>query len=581
MAGEAVLQGAGGHVQPSAMDGYALPTYAYRAPPEIGSSEPGRHKIVIVGGGLTGLTLALDLGLRGIPVVVLDEDNSVGASGLSSRGVVYVHRTLEIFDRLGIADKVLARGVGWDVGRVYKGESEIYAFRSQPPGRGRLPANINIQQFFVEEYLVDRIAEVLAVDLRWCSRVTGVEQGDREVTLVVATPDGEYRIKADWVVACDGGNSFIRSTLDVPTNTHLFDDVWCIADIRTDSPAAAERRLWLDAAFNDGGVVLNHAMADGVVRYNCQIAHYADQEHAGSQAEIRRRLNGALGEGASYELVWTGVWRYKRRLTEQFVCNRVIFAGDSAHQVPPFGARGGNSGVADADNLAWKLAMVVGDAASPALLDTYGEERHAAACENVAVTSRSALFLSPDTAGRRLFRDAVLALAHVLPSVRPMVNTGRIAAAQHYPTSSLNLGGAWDRAAGAAGPAEGSPGLDGPVERPDGTRTYLSRMAAGEMTVLWFLPEGEADLPAGAAACWEDAAEAGMPLRRIAIVRVRGAALPVETVIDGDGGLFTAFGAEAGATYVLRPDGYVLFRDARIVLPPVWPMLLRRRACAA
>ncbi len=573
--GELVREDANGELEPTSMGNYVLPTYNFVTPPEIRTRLPGRYKVVIVGGGLTGLTLALDLGLRGVSVVLLDEDNSVGASGLSSRGVVYVHRTLEIFDRLGISAKILARGVGWDVGRVYKGGNEVYAFRSQPPGKGCLPAHINIQQFFVEEYLVDRIAEVPAVDLRWCSRVTEVSQGTHGVALSVATPEGDYQLQADWVVACDGGNSFIRSTLDVPTRTHLFDDVWCIADIRTDSPKAVERRLWMDADFNHGGVVLSHSMADGVVRYNCQIAHYDDQDYAGSKAEICRRLDQAL-EGAPYELIWTGVWRYKRRLIEKFVSNRVVFAGDSAHQVPPFGARGGNSGVADADNLGWKLALVAKGAAGPALIDSYGTERHAAALENIAVTSRSALFLSPDSTGRRLFRDAVLALARELPAIRPMVNTGRLATAQHYAGSSLNMGGLWVE---TGGPAEGSPGLDGPVVQPDETRTYLFSLINGDMAIIWFMPEGSV-LPVGAAACWQEASNAGVGVRRLAILR-GPAALEVDAVIDADGILFESFGAETGATYVLRPDGYVLFRDSRLMLPPAWPLLAPARACAA
>lgn len=581
MAGTDVSPDSSEHVQPHSMAGYALPTYAYTVPPEIRTGKPGNYRVVVVGGGLTGLTLALDLGLRGVDVVLLDEDDSVGASGLSSRGVVYVHRTLEIFDRLGIADRVVARGVDWSTGRVFKGNEEVYAFHSQPPGHGRLPANVNIQQFFVEEYLVDRIGEVPAIDLRWRNRVTGITQVESGVTLTIETPDGSYAMQADWVVACDGGNSFIRTALGVPTQTHLFDDVWCIADIRTDSAAASERRLWMDARFNAGGVVLNHNLADGVCRFNCQIAHYPDQDEAGTLDAIRRRLDDAL-DGAAYELVWTGVWRYKRRLTDQFVQGRVIFVGDSAHQVPPFGARGGNSGVADADNLGWKLAMVAAGTADPALIDTYHEERYAAALENISITSRSALFLAPDTPGRRLFRDAVVALAHVLSAIRPMVNTGRIATAQHYPESSLNLRGHWKS---PNGPAPGSPSIDGPVRRADGTQCHLSSILDGQFVVIWFLPRGDAGLPEGAEAAERSAGLSDAPkIRRVVVVRERvelQVDAPVEILVDADGTLSAAYGAEAGGTYFLRPDGYVAFRDARLVLPPTLPFILAHEALAA
>ena len=430
--------GAGAHVQPRGMAGYTLPTYPFRTPKELADGRIGRHPVVVVGGGLVGLTLALDLGLRGVPVVVLDEDDSVGAAGISSRGVVYVQRTLEIFQRLGVAGPVMAKGVGWHVGRVYQGDAEVYAFNAQAAGATQHPAHTNLQQFFVEQYLVERIANVPSIDLRWRNKLVRIEQDEGGVDLDVETPEGAYRLRADWVGACDGGGSFVRRSLGVPTDTQRFEDQWCIADLRPEGGRPVERRMYLDAPFNQGGVVLNHQLADGVCRINCQISHYDDPEEAGTLPAIHRRVQQALGPGAAYELVWTGVWRFKRRITERFVDGRVMFVGDSAHELPPFGARGGNSGVADADNLGWKLAMVIRGEAAPALLQSYHAERYPAAVENIAVACRSARFLHPGTPGERLFRDAILALAHLHPRHRPMVNTGRLCGASHYSGSALN-----------------------------------------------------------------------------------------------------------------------------------------------
>ncbi|MEV5407158.1 FAD-dependent monooxygenase, partial [Streptomyces albidoflavus] len=274
------------HYQPQAMDGYELPIYPFRTPPEISSGKQPRYPVVIAGAGLTGLTLALDLGLRGIPVVIIDEDDNVGALGLSSRGVVYVERTLEIFERLGVARRVIEKGVGWSNGRVFKGEDEVYSFSSKGADGSYIPPYTNLQQFFVEQYLVDRIAEVDAIDLRWKSRIVGVSSQDDHATLKVETPEGPYELETEWLAACDGGNSFIRNSLNVLSHTHLFEDAWCIADIRANTHSACERRMWLDADFNDGGVVLNHQMADGVCRFNCQISHYPDIERAGTIDEI-------------------------------------------------------------------------------------------------------------------------------------------------------------------------------------------------------------------------------------------------------------------------------------------------------
>jgi 3-(3-hydroxy-phenyl)propionate hydroxylase len=548
------------------MDGYELPIFPFRTPPEIASGKQGRYPVVIAGAGLTGLTLALDLGLRGNPVVIVDEDDNVGALGLSSRGVVYVERTLEIFERLGVARRVIQKGVSWSSGRVFKGEDEVYSFSSKGVKGSYIPPYTNLQQFFVEQYLVERIAEVDAIDLRWKSRITGVWSHDDHVTLKVETPEGSYELDSEWLAACDGGNSFIRNSLNVPSHTHLFEDAWCIADIRANTKSACERRMWLDADFNDGGVVLNHQMADGVCRFNCQISHYPDIDRAGTIDEIHRRLRRALGEDTSYDIVWTGVWRYKRRLTDRFVDRRVIYLGDAAHQVPPFGARGGNSGVADADNLGWKLALVLNGHAGSALIESYHSERYIAAMENIEVTNRSALFLAPDTFARRLFRDAVLDLARRFPEVRSMVNGGRLAVAQSYPASPLNIAGNWS---GSGGLPPGSPFVNGRVTRADGAAGHLLEFLDGAFVALHFLPD-DAELPLEAASA---SFAPGAELRSYVISRsARGLPLPV--LIDPDGTLFKAYGAVSGATYLLRPDGHVLARSQQLQAPPT-PDFLR------
>jgi 3-(3-hydroxy-phenyl)propionate hydroxylase len=548
------------------MDGYELPVYPFRTPPELASGLQGRYPVVIVGGGLTGLTLALDLGLRGISVVVIDEDDSVGALGLSSRGVVYVERTLEIFERLGVARRVIEKGVGWTKGRVFKGQDEVYSFAAKAVDDSYIPPHTNLQQFFVEQYLVERIGAIDNVDLRWKSRVVGVSPHDDHVTLQISTPEGAYEIETEWLAACDGGNSFIRTSLNVPSHVHLFEDVWCIADIRANTNSACERRMWLDADFNDGGVVLNHQLADGVCRFNCQISHYPDIERAGTMDEIHRRLRRALGENTPYEIVWTGVWRYKRRLTDRFVDGRVIYLGDAAHQVPPFGARGGNSGVADADNLGWKLALVIEGRANYTLIESYHSERYVAAVENIEVTNRSALFLTPDTPARRLFRDAVLDLARRLPEVRPMVNSGRLAVAQSYSASPLNIGDEWS---GTEGLPPGSPFVNGRVIQPNGVAGHLLQFLDGAFVALHFLPDGgELPLETTSASLAPD-----VELLRYVIARdPRDVPLPV--LIDPDGALFRAYGAEGGATYLLRPDGHVLARSRQLRAPPT-PDFLR------
>ncbi|MEO9149198.1 MAG: FAD-dependent oxidoreductase, partial [Burkholderiaceae bacterium] len=133
--------------------GYHLPEYPFIPPPELASGAVHRHPIVIVGGGITGLTLACSLAWHGVPCVLLDEDNTVGVKGASSRGICYTQKSLEIFDKLGIYQRIAAKGIRWSIGRTFAGNDEVYAFDLSKQGDYNLsqqPPFINIQQFYIE-----------------------------------------------------------------------------------------------------------------------------------------------------------------------------------------------------------------------------------------------------------------------------------------------------------------------------------------------------------------------------------------------------------------------------------------------
>ena len=159
--------------------GYVLPEYPFVTPPEIADgTRQGQHRVVIVGAGLTGLTLAALLAHYGVPSVVLDEDSSVGVKGASSRGICYTQKSLEIFDRLGIYERIAAKGIQWSVGRTFAGQDEVYSFDLRHQSNFNLSAQppfINIQQFYIEGFLVERIHELGHADLRWKSRVLAYE----------------------------------------------------------------------------------------------------------------------------------------------------------------------------------------------------------------------------------------------------------------------------------------------------------------------------------------------------------------------------------------------------------------------
>jgi 3-(3-hydroxy-phenyl)propionate hydroxylase len=187
----------------TAMTARANPVYPYRRPPELDGA-PRHCGVVVIGAGPVGLTTAIDLAQRGIPVLVLDDDNTVSTG---SRAICYAKRTLEILDRLGCGEPVTSKGVGWNVGKVYHGDRLAYQFDLLPESGHHRPAFINLQQYYLEECLVERAQALAAAELRWEHRVVDVIHDDKLVSLRVATPDGDYALTCDWLIVCDGARS--------------------------------------------------------------------------------------------------------------------------------------------------------------------------------------------------------------------------------------------------------------------------------------------------------------------------------------------------------------------------------------
>ena len=513
--------------------GYALPVFPYRRPAEL-AGERRRHKVAVVGGGLAGLTVACDLAGRGIPVVLLDEDDTVGVRGASSRGIVYAQKTLEIFDRLGIYRRIAEKGVTWSVGKVLADDDVLYSFDAAQGSLSKAPPFINLQQFYIEWYLVDRLAELPRAELRWRNRVTGITQREDHVALAVETPDGPYTLEAEWVIDASGLASLIRGALGAKMAAEQGEDRWCISDVRFKKSLPAERWTWAKADFNDGRAVWQHPMADGVWRLDYQMGPNADPKTIADPETVRDRLRRHLGE-TEIEIVWVGPYGYRTQLMDSFRLGRVFFAGDVAHVMNPFGARGGNSGVQDAENIAWKLAAVLTGAAPEALLDSYDEERRAAGAHNIHVTTRTIRFLAPRSPFEHRLRDAVLDLARRYDFGRTLVNTGRLSVAFDYAGSSLTSNG------GTAVP-------NVPLTLPDGSTGTLSDLLRGDgaiFLVLCFAGAAPPALPERVArvfAC--NAAIGGLPV-------LRGAAL------DRLGG--------TGEVLVIRPDQHLA---ARLVRPP-------------
>jgi 3-(3-hydroxy-phenyl)propionate hydroxylase len=424
--------------------GYALPQYPFMPPPELTGSATTRYPVAIVGAGITGLTLACALSQRGIQAVLLDEDNTVGVKGAASRGICYTQKSLEIFQRLGIYERIAAKGIQWSVGRTFAGSDEIYSFDLRQQSSFQLSAQppfINIQQFYIEGYLVERIQALAShrpgVDIRWLSRVVGFTQQDGFATLEVNTPAGRYALEATHVIDASGAHTPFHRWCQAGMQARRGDDRWCIADVRFHHRPPTERHTWIEAPFNDNRAVWQHLMADDVWRIDYQMPPDTDPAHASSEAMVRARLARQFGPDVDCEIVWVGPYAYRSQCLDRLRVGSVFFMGDTAKVVSPFGARGGNTGVADADNLAWKLAAVLRGQAPAALLDSYNDERLEAARQNVRVTDRTTRFLRPSDGIERTFRSAVIGLARRHPFARQLVNTGRMAVANAYTQSRV------------------------------------------------------------------------------------------------------------------------------------------------
>jgi 3-(3-hydroxy-phenyl)propionate hydroxylase len=343
-----------------------------------------------------------------------------------------------------------------------------------------MPAFINLQQYYFEHACIAAAVKTGLIDLRWQEEVQGLEATGDGVVLTIATPSGPYRLAADWAIAADGARSSVRRAMGLGFEGRVFQDQFLICDIKMRMERPAERWFWFDPPFNRGQSALLHKQADDVWRLDFQVGNDADRDEEIKPENAARRVRAMLGEDIEFSFEWISLYRFQSRRLEKFRHGRVIFAGDAAHQMSPFGARGGNTGIQDADNLAWKLDLVLRGLAPERLLDSYAAERMQAADENLAITMRSIDFISPKGAMSRTFRDGVLALAETQPFARRLVNSGRLSVATCYASSALN---GPDEFAQGECPA-GRPGAAA-VDAPLGNRWLLDQLGAGFQAILF------------------------------------------------------------------------------------------------
>mgnify|MGYP003645070122 CR=1 FL=1 len=508
---------------------YDYAPFPYTAPPGLSGPEP-RHPVVIVGAGPIGLAMAIDLALHGVKSVVLDDNNVVS---LGSRAICWAKRTLEIFDRLGVGERMLEKGVTWKVGRNFFGDQEVYSFDLLPEEGHKYPAFINLQQYYVEQYLVERAQDFPdLIDLRFLNKVTDHTDHGDHVSLEVETPDGPYTLDCDWYIACEGSGSPTRKRMGLAFEGQTFEEHFLIVDVEmetspfgTDTP---ERWFWFAPPFHAGQSALLHKQPDNIYRIDLQLGPETDPKAEATEEKVLPRIKAIVGD-RPFRIDWMSVYKFRCAKLEKFVHNRVLFVGDSAHVVSPFGARGGNGGIQDVDNLGWKLAAVLNNDAPATLIESYSTERVHGSAENILNSARATNFMTPKSPVEALFRNEVLTLARRHPFARKLINSGRL-------SRPCALEGSPLQTPGTAPVPPGTALLDTPLTGPDGA-TWLVQEAQGAFTMFTV---GDRELPqiAGVARIGIDCPPRDYP-----------------TFQDSVGLARARYGSDH--IYLLRPDGHV------------------------
>jgi 3-(3-hydroxy-phenyl)propionate hydroxylase len=539
--------------------------YPASLPPLQNGVESRRHPVVVVGGGPVGYTTALGLASHGVPVVLIEADDSV-CSG--SRAICISRRSLEIVERLGAVDGFLKIGLPWTGGRSFYQDTEVLHFKMPQDENQKLPPMVNLAQYHIEQILLDRVQQLPElIDIRWQTQVTAIDTREDGARLTLSNPEGDYKLDADWVVAADGGRSFLRESLGLPLKGTSYEGRYVIVDILLDSDRPTERLAYFNPPCNPDSTVLVHKQPDNVWRIDYQLRDGEDPDEAVKPENVMPRVESLLemmGEKGAWSPIWITIYKANALTLEHYQKGRVLFAGDAAHLVPIFGVRGANSGIDDADNLAWKLAFVVKGLASGRLLESYSDERVAAAHENLSYGTKSTEFMAPPSFAFDLMRKAVLSLAVKHAGVRALINP-RQSSAITYTESPLNA--ALDRSAEfTAGPVPGSVLPECPLTLiGDGTTRegHITDLVAPRFTALYFSEDGT--VAAELQELERTMQARGVPFKVVPVTRRLDTSESALHGWDHTGRLFPMYGAADGTLYVVRPDGHVLARWGHIV----------------
>jgi 4,5-epoxidase len=490
-------------------------------------------QVLIVGAGPTGLVAGIALRCAGVDVRLVDK---APAPATTSRALGCQARSMEVLEALGVVDEVLA------VSRPLRGSVSLDGARETSrltwvPPDSPYPYTYVFAQSGLEEILRRRLAG-LGTEIEWGCDVRALAQSEGGVTADTAAGRS---LRAEWVIGCDGAHSAVRQAAAIPFEGRATGDVYYLADLFLDFPPGTDDlpRVWMHRA----GPLMTMPLPTDPVLWRIFVDVTA-LERSGRLPPPSKELAQSLldergygpGEVKVRGSVWESVYRVQVRQAAAYRRGRVFLAGDAAHVFPPFGGQGMNTGIQDADNLAWKLAAVISGAAAEPLLDTYHVERHHIGRQVVAeVEQRRRFFALRNPIGRAL-RDRLYRLLLRSKAVQRYLSLQQSQLAQSY------RGLTWlsRQVRRAPGPRAGDRAPDGPYR---GTRLF-KRFSPVRFTLLVVTPTagdtGTRDLPQG-------------QLNTITI----------DPAVDPGGTLTRKYGAQRGALILVRPDGYIGFRGAR------------------
>ncbi|OTG90901.1 monooxygenase [Acinetobacter sp. ANC 3813] len=528
--------------------------YNYQVYPYFHTAEADAaddQTVTVVGAGPIGMTVALLLAKQGVKVILLTAEQQLSEG---SRALVYTKRSMEILQAAGAAERIMTKALPWTHGNsIYKGQ---IAFRMASPTSVHdqfAPLN-NLQQNWLEHFLLDSIQQQPNIEVRWGNKVSDHIQENDQVTLTIETSEGSYTHHAKWVVAADGGRSPIRERMKLRMQGASYEGRFVIADIRIKLDYPTERLAYFSPDWNPGNTILMHREPDSIWRFDYQLDPAISPEEALLPENLHKAVNDQLKmigkDHLEWEMDWSTVYSARALTLDRYVHNRIIFAGDAAHLLPIFGVRGANTGFQDAQDIAWKLAGVVKGWASEKLLQSYSCDRVGAAREIIAEAGKSTRFMAPPTEGYRLLRDAVLSLSLEHEFVRPLYHW-RTSRPHAYTLSPLNS--ACDDNAKMNEITENG-ALIPNLKFADGS--YLYDAISGKFTVLAITEQGQ--LPATLSAEITALKVQGIPIQIIALAVDGQKSTEAEHTFSITPEIAAEqFFAQAGAVYLVRPEHHI------------------------